>query len=169
MLPPDELLAGTLALVQAQSAAEASITSLIRSAAGARRFKAMVREAIGEAFGGRAHLDYADANHEYSIDAVIEGPRSAIGVAAVPSDIEAERAVAAKLKLEPQLVREYPSRQTGIASERRRRPPPARTDAAPQSGSLQAGRQAAPTSGCRKPTTERGKRRSSSAPPNLAT
>ena len=109
VLPPDELLAGTLALVQAQSAAEASIASTLRAAAGAKRFKVLVQDAIREAFGDRAHLGYADANREYSLDAVVEGPRGVVGVAAVPSDIEAERAVAAKLKLEPVLVKEFTS------------------------------------------------------------
>ena len=104
-VPPAELLAGAMGLVQIQSSAEAAISTGLRAAVSAERFREIVRETIREAFPA-AQVGFSDPHGEYSIDAVIEGPRAVVGIAAVPSDIEAERAVAAKLKLDPYLQKE---------------------------------------------------------------
>lgn len=98
-VPANEFLAGILALIQVQTAAETAITAAIRRSVSAENFKAIVREAIQEAFAGMVEFDLSDSERLYSIDAVVRGPGASVGLAVVPSDLEAERAVVSKLKL----------------------------------------------------------------------
>lgn len=103
-----ELAGGVLGLVQVESEAEAAI-----QAAGSRRqqaetFRRTVREALKDIFRDRCVLDFSDPvvdpNHDYAIDAVIDGPR-ALGVYAVSNDAEADSALLRKIKLDPVLER----------------------------------------------------------------
>ena len=104
-VPQSELLAGAMGLVQIESSAEAAVSMGLRAAVSTERFRETVRETIRKAFPD-AQVGFSDPHGEYSIDAIVAGPRAVVGIAAVPSDIEAERAVAAKLKLDPLLLQE---------------------------------------------------------------
>lgn len=104
IVPQGELFAAVLGLSQVEAAAEVALTSTPRGLS-VERFKTIVREALVAAFADRCQLDYRDpSDHDglWAMDAVIDGP-TWLGVAIVPSDIEAERALANKGRLAPEL------------------------------------------------------------------
>lgn len=102
-MPPAELLAGALGLIQIESEAEATIAATVARGERSEEFRATVRDELARIFKGSCVFDYhdkADVDGLFSIDAFITlGDQRPLGVAIVPSNIEAERAVASKLYL----------------------------------------------------------------------
>jgi hypothetical protein len=101
-----DLFAYAMALAQTESETEAHIRARAPKEMGAERFKAAVREVLREAFGPRATLDYRSAKDPqglYTLDAFVRQEHSSVGFALVPSEADAERAVATKLMLAPLL------------------------------------------------------------------
>lgn len=99
-VPLSELLPALFGLVQIESQADAMVEASVERAERSESFRVTVREALRELFAERCLLDFhdeeADPDSAYALDALIQGPVD-LGVAIVPSDVEAERAVASKL------------------------------------------------------------------------
>jgi hypothetical protein len=100
----NELVAAIFGLVQIQATADGVINR--RSAKGikAEEFRAMVLDALRVIFPDKVQADYQspdDREGLYRIDAFIDLARP-VAVAAVPSDLEAERAIVNKLHVAPQ-------------------------------------------------------------------
>jgi hypothetical protein len=103
-VPRSEIFAAAIAMAQVQTAAEVAVTTG-GPRLSAERFKKIVREALLEAFAERCRLDYrdpSDAHGLWVLDAAIIG-RTWVGIAIVPSDLEAERALANKGHLVPEM------------------------------------------------------------------
>jgi hypothetical protein len=101
-VPMGELLAGAIGLIQIQSEAEATIAASIARGERSENFRAVVRSVLSEQFGDACILDYhepSDKDGIYKIDAYIRTPAMHLGVAIAANDIDAERAVSAKLHL----------------------------------------------------------------------
>jgi hypothetical protein len=101
-----EIFPAALGLAQIESEAEATIESAAKRGMRSEQFHQVVKEALIEIFGDRCQLNYHDETDpyaKYSVDAMITGPVW-LGVAVVPSDVEAERAVGSKLWLEPKIT-----------------------------------------------------------------
>lgn len=107
---PEELFAGALGLAQIQAQADAAVVAGRAKAERTERFKSVVREVLEAAFRDRIEFGYSDPTVDpaglYPIDAVIHGGLD-LFVAVVPSDIEAERAVANRHFYEPNLKRRH--------------------------------------------------------------
>ena len=99
-----DLSAAVLGLVQFEAQADRIVASARRKHADAAAFRESVRELLMELFHGRIEAPFFDKALDpdglYALDAIIRGPHT-LAVAAVPGDIEAERAVATKLKMAP--------------------------------------------------------------------
>lgn len=106
-VPPSELLAATLGLVQVESAAEASIRANAMRRATSESFTTAVRAILVEKFNGACRLDYVDEaddpNQHWPIDALIDIRGTSVGIAIIPSALEAERAIGTKLHFEPKM------------------------------------------------------------------
>jgi hypothetical protein len=92
-----DLVAGALGLAQVEAVAEAAITARARRRAGSDNFRQIVRQELGRIFP-EAQFDFHardDANSKYSVDAMLKGTSHWLGIAIIPSGIEAERAVIA--------------------------------------------------------------------------
>lgn len=97
----DEILAGILGLVQIEAEAEASIVVATTRLQRSEKFRAEVKKVLTTLFGSKCVLDYHtedDPDGLYSIDAKIEGRTQAF-VAVASVDLDAERAVQAKLHM----------------------------------------------------------------------
>lgn len=101
LVPPNELVAAMLAMVQVQAAAEATVSASARRRASSERFRQEVRELLQRTFKEACRFDYfdekSDAQGLWKLDALIHGPRADLGVAIVPSTTEGERAVGTAL------------------------------------------------------------------------
>lgn len=110
-MPASELAVGALGLVQIESEAEATIEAARARGDVARGFRDTVRDALARAFPRGCTLDYHDKHDRdglYSVDAMItRGRKRSIGVAIAANDIEAERAVATSLFLDPKLKKPH--------------------------------------------------------------
>lgn len=97
-----DILSAALGMVQIQSEADVLVDRAIARGKQGETFRRMVREILGEAFKNRVEFDYhepGDTDRLYSLDAMIDEPGASIGVAIVPSTLEAERAVNTKMHL----------------------------------------------------------------------
>lgn len=105
-MPTSEVFAGAMGLLQIEAEAEASIATSIAKGANAESFRQTVRDAIRDAFGAACTLDFHaedDPQGLYSVDAMIKGSRTTLTVAITATDLDAERAVGVKLRLDPVL------------------------------------------------------------------
>jgi hypothetical protein len=98
-----DVIGAALGMIQVQSEAEVVVTRTAARGQNSESFRRMVRDVLGEAFKDRVEFDYHEPDDReglYSIDAMIHAPGAVdIGVAIVPSTVDAERAVAAKMHL----------------------------------------------------------------------
>ena len=105
-MPASEIFAGAMGLLQIEAEAEASIATSFARGESAESFRLTVRDAIGAAFGSACTFDFHaedDPQGLYSVDAIIRGFRTTLGVAITATDLDAERAVSVKLRLDPML------------------------------------------------------------------
>jgi hypothetical protein len=105
-VPIRELFASAMALAQTEAETEAHIRARAPKEMASERFKVAVREVLREAFGPHAIMDYRSAKDPqglYTLDAFVKQNHSNVGFAFVPSEADAERAVATKLMLTPLL------------------------------------------------------------------
>lgn len=101
-LPLSGLLTAAHALAQIESSAEAAVEESVAHRLTTTHFKAIVREALREAFAAAATFDHRDPEDDdglYQIDALIHGPRK-VAVAIVSSNLSAEHAVATHLTVD---------------------------------------------------------------------
>jgi len=101
-----DILPAVMGLAQIESEADVSIARGSMRGIRADEFREIVRQALVEAFSEKCRLDYhedSDPEGLFAMDALIETERP-IGVAIVPNDIEAERAVAARYKMQDALT-----------------------------------------------------------------
>lgn len=114
-MPPDEILAGALGLLQIESEAEAAIEATVARGERSEAFRSAVRKEIESLFRDACVFDYHEKNDVdglYSIDALITLEKDRhIGIAIVPNNIDAERAVSSKLHL----AKTIPARARWIA------------------------------------------------------
>lgn len=110
-VPIEHLFTTALALAQTEAEAETHIRARAPKEMAAERFKSAVRQVLREAFGGMAEYDYrnreVDPEGLYPLDALVSNGDAPVGIAVIPSEADAERAVATRLLLEPQLNREF--------------------------------------------------------------
>lgn len=101
-----ELSAALMGMVQIQACAEAIIRPRTAAAPRAEDFRRLVIEALRAEFRDlvRERVARDKDSEEFAIDAVVDLPRP-IAVAAVPNDLEAERAIANKLQWGPEQTR----------------------------------------------------------------
>ena len=106
LLPAPTLAAGALGLLQVQSEADATITAAVERGERSESFKRSVVEALTAAFSTVCELNYHDPASDpegiYALDALIHGNVD-VGVSIVPTDLDAERAVANKLHVLPSM------------------------------------------------------------------
>jgi hypothetical protein len=108
---PKDLFALAVALTQTEAEVEAAIRARAPKELGAERFKTIVRQVLREAFGNHAYFDYRspkDREGLYTLDAFVKQDDTRVGIALVPSEADAERAVATKLMLAPLLSEDAP-------------------------------------------------------------
>lgn len=101
-MPMSELLAGAIGLIQIQAEAEATIVASVARSERSDSFRSVIRGVLRDHFGDACELDYhepSDKDGLYKIDAYIHTPIMPLGVAIAANDIDAERAVSAKLHL----------------------------------------------------------------------
>jgi hypothetical protein len=106
---PKDLFAYAMALAQTEAEAEAHIRARAPREIGAERFKTAVRHVLREAFGPQAIFEYRspkDPEGLYVLDALVNRASGPVGIALVPSEADAERAVATKLILDSKLTPE---------------------------------------------------------------
>ena len=99
---PADVLGAALGMIQIQSEVEMVVGRTIARGQQSDNFRQMVRDVLDKEFKGNVQFDYHDASDKdrlYSIDAMIEGPGASLGIAIIPSSIEAERAVSAKMHM----------------------------------------------------------------------
>ncbi|NNB89915.1 MULTISPECIES: DUF1828 domain-containing protein [Corallococcus] len=110
-VPQMDLFPTAMALAQAEAEAEASIPIRSSREMPAEQFRAVVREVLREVFRERAHLGFVEQVQDpeglYPIDALVDGPRP-LALAVIPSELDAERAVATRYVLNPELVKNRP-------------------------------------------------------------
>jgi len=110
-VPLQDLFTTALALAQTQAEAETAIATRATKEVSAEQFRTLVREVLREAFRDRVRLNYTDKELDpeglYPLDAVVEGPKP-LAVAVIPSEADAERAVATKFMLDSKLREERP-------------------------------------------------------------
>lgn len=98
-----DLLAAALGLLQVEAQAERLAFSSKRGAREASQFREEVLELLREIFGGLVTAPYFDASTDpealFKVDALVQSARP-LAIAVVPGDIDAERAVSAKLVLQ---------------------------------------------------------------------
>lgn len=101
-----ELLPAALGVLQVQAQADVTLASAIRrKRRESARFRSEAIDILRDLFGDRVESPYFDRAHDpeglYSVDALIAARRDGhpLAVALVPSELEAERAVSAKLAL----------------------------------------------------------------------
>lgn len=116
--PPEQLVQSVFALMQVAAQAEAIAHQPTR-AERTQEFRGIVFEALSEIFTGfkvvkNPGIDPEDIFH---VDFLVETPRKLI-IQAISSDIQAERAVGAKLKLEP-ITREHNARWVACVRDRK--------------------------------------------------
>jgi len=107
-VPANELFAATLGLLQVEAQAEQLAYVSRRRAREATQFRKQVLELLHELFReDQIEAPFFDEKNDeealYKIDALIRGKKP-LGVAIVPGDLEAERAVGSKLVLEKTLI-----------------------------------------------------------------
>lgn len=102
-VPFDELFAAALALAQLETEAELAIRAGAARALTGEQFRSMVLSAIRAVFPREATIGYHEEDQDpaglFPVDAVVTRPGRPVGIAIIPSDIEAERAVSSKLWL----------------------------------------------------------------------
>jgi hypothetical protein len=104
-VPVPELLAGAMALAQIEAAAEAAVAASVSRRISSERFKKLVRDVLEEAFKESVEFGFHSAQDPdalYPVDALLRTPRW-LAVSFVPSDVEAERAVATYHAVHPVL------------------------------------------------------------------
>lgn len=99
---PSELLAAALGLLQVEAQAERIAFTAPRRAREAAKFRKRALELLHEIFGAHLREPYFDEKSDpdglFQVDALVEG-RKPLAIALVPNDVDAERAVGAKLAL----------------------------------------------------------------------
>lgn len=102
----EDLFTSALRLAQIESEVEAAVPVRASRELRLEQFRTIVRDAIREAFA-RVTFDYYDQARDpealYALDAVVPGPEKVLGLAVMPTELEAEHAVATRLFLKPVL------------------------------------------------------------------
>jgi len=105
-MPLQEITAGAIALAQIESSAESALTALTSRGVSGERFKKIVRDALREVVAEYCTFNYkseSDTEGLYAIDAAMTATPTWLGIAIVPSDIEAERAISNRLYISREL------------------------------------------------------------------
>ncbi len=106
---PSDLLAALMGLIQVEACAEAYVGRRIVRGPRPEEFRRMVMDALRAEFGDKLEERFVPPgapSKDFAVDALLRFERPIV-VAAVPSDVEAERAVGTRYAVEAQLHRAY--------------------------------------------------------------